>query len=184
METAGISDGICGIIQVQRLARFLPGFSRCAQSCVLGRFQESSLSLLSSCALISPYQLPASMIMLTKLLSDGALWLSNCYDRVCPSPVPYIKSGHDKAFSCLDHVLTAFSPIPCSDSRTYGYWEPLLCLLCTGGGVLRLIPALALGNNTTAPPPPLFTYAVIFPFLLLIAKSEDVRLDLDEFFWV
>ncbi len=30
------------------------------------------------------------MLMLTKLLNDGALWLSSAYDRVIPSQVSYI----------------------------------------------------------------------------------------------
>ncbi len=117
------------------------------------------------------------MIMLTKLLNDGTLWLSSGTDRVYPFPVPYIKSTH--FFASITSLPYSYPYIPCSDSSTYGYWVPLHYLLCAGGGVLRLIPALALGNDVTLPPPSLLLTLSFFPFLSLLVRSEDVRLDFD-----
>jgi hypothetical protein len=52
-------------------------------------------------------QLPVPLVMLTKLLNDGALWLSSGYDRVRPSPVSYIKTTH---FLAVITFLPIFVP--------------------------------------------------------------------------
>jgi hypothetical protein len=46
------------------------------------------------------------MVVLAKLLNDGALWLTSAYDRVCPSPVPCIKNTHVLALIAFCSILT------------------------------------------------------------------------------
>jgi hypothetical protein len=77
---------------------------------VAGNRIWSKLSVLG-CALSAPFalrphiwlldQLPVPMVMLIKLLNDGALWLSSRYDRVRPSPV----YSFDTPFSWFIDIL-------------------------------------------------------------------------------
>jgi hypothetical protein len=92
--TAGIRNDGRAVTQVRRLARCLPGplddVKRLVCECLIAIFHD---------------QLPASMVVLVKLLNDGALWLSSAYDRVRPSPVPYIFLPQSRSYRMLTHPL-------------------------------------------------------------------------------